>query len=192
MQNSNADHVQAWLENWLTGVNFKRVGADQSLGRDIARRIVERIHDRSLEDKAGIDGEWDANAPAYAAYKEKRYGIVDQPNVRTGQMLDKISLFGRTRIEEKEITMVYGINAPPGQTTTGAPLSESDKKVTDVQKAYFAHRGSGSSRNSKGQFAAKKIRPFYQVDESDAAEVVKLAQANINEYIEKTNRDNGY
>lgn len=191
-QNSNAAHVQAWLEHWLAGVNFTRPGADQSLGRDIALKVVDRIATRGTVDKSGADGEWPKNAPAYAAYKAKRYGITDAPNIRTGQMLSQQSLYGRTRIEEKEITMVYGVNAPPDRTGTGVPLSESDKQVTDVEKAYFAHSGSGTGRNSKGQFSANTKRSFYAANREDAIAVVELAQANINEYIEATNRDNGY
>jgi hypothetical protein len=39
--------------------------------------------------------------------------------------------------------MVYGVDAPPDRTFTCADLSEADKKVTDCQKAYYAHTAQG-------------------------------------------------
>ena len=187
---TNIEDVNRWLAEFADGFNWTRVGEDQSLGRDMAMKIVERIIDRSLNDRRGIDGPWDDNSTTpsnryprgYKQYKEEEYRV-DQPNVRTGQMLDQLSLYGRTTIEDKVITMKYGLDAVPSRTSTGVPLKKSDLAITDVQKAYFAHTGQSH----------KKIKcPFYEVDESDGAAVVAIAQANLNGYITKTNADNGY
>jgi hypothetical protein len=189
-EHSNIGDIMAWLAEFADGFNFTRVGADQSLGRDMANKVVERIIDRSLTDRRGINGEWDDNsttpskryARGYKQYKEEEYRV-DQPNVRTGQMLDQLSLYGRTTIDDKLITMKYGLDAVPSRTSTGVALKKADLAITDVQKAYFAHTGQSH----------KKIkRPFYEVDESDGAAVVELAQENLNGYIMKTNADNGY
>ncbi len=183
-QNSNWQQVQGFLDEFVDGFNYKRPGIDQSLGRDVAMKVVERIADRSLADRRSVDEDWAPNEEKYAAWKAKRYSIgEDEPNTRTGQMLSQLSLYGRTRIDEKEITMIYGVNAPPTRTATGVPLTKADQKVTDVQKAYFAHAGQGKH---------KITRPFYQVDETDGKAVSELCQANLNEWILETNAKNGY
>jgi len=183
MSNTNIADVQAWLTGWLDGFNFKRVGKDQSLGRDIAMKVVEQIRNRALTDKKGTGEVWPDNEPNYAAYKEKRYQVADAPNQRTGQMLSQLSLYGRTTIEPQLVTMKYGLDQPPTQTNTGVPLAKADEKRTDVQKAYYAHTG---------QSRKKVLRPFYEVDESDAQAVVELCQDNLNKYIIETNAKNGY
>ncbi len=135
------------------------------------------------KDKRGIGAEWDPNAPDYAAWKEKRYDIVDLPNTRTGQMLSHMNLFGRTRVAADEVTMVYGLNEIPTRTKTGRDLTEADKKVTDTQKAYYAHTGQGPHGT---------IRPFYQVNEADGKAVSELCQENLNDMIREENAKNGY
>ena len=109
-------------------------------------------------------------------------------------MLSQKSLFGRTKIESKEVTMIYGTNQPPDRAAFGDPGAknlERDRKVTDTQKAYFAH-GGGSGRNAKGQFTAKQKRPFYEVDAEDGKAVSELCQENLNRLITETNQQNGY
>jgi hypothetical protein len=180
METSNISDVMSNLKGVIDGFNFTVKGADQSLGRDVAKLIVKRIADRSLSDQGPAGGgEWPKNAPAYAAYKEKRYGVPDPaPNVRTGQMLSAKSLMGTTIVEAYLITMRYGVGEPPDRTGTGVPLAKADTKRTDIEKAYYAHTGQSK----------KKIkRPFYEVDEADGIAVVELCQKNLNAYIEATN-----
>ena len=67
-----------------------------------------------------------------------------KPNDRTGQVLSERSLSRRTKIESKEITMIYGIGAIRNKTKTGVPLStytrrdhagEQINNKTDIEKA---------------------------------------------------------
>jgi hypothetical protein len=64
--------------------------------------------------------------------------------------------------------------------------------VTDTEKAYYAHTGGCSGRNAKGQFTAKRKRPFYKVDAEDGKAVAELCQENVNRLINETNQANGY
>ena len=51
--------------------------------------------------------------------------------------------------------MIYGTDKPPDRAVFGTPTAkqlEQDQKVTDTQKAYFAHTG---------QSKQKIKRPFY-------------------------------
>ena len=84
-QNSNIGQVQAWLRGFVDSVNFMRPGNDQSLGHDVANKVVNQIIERSeKQPTGGVDREWEMNADKYAKWKEKRYGIADGPNTRTG------------------------------------------------------------------------------------------------------------
>jgi hypothetical protein len=91
-------------------------------------------------------------------------------------------LFGRTTIESKQVTLIYGRDEPPDKAVFGQSeekLIERDRKVTDVEKAYFAH-----TRQSKRQI----VRPFYLLDNDDAAAIRELVANNLNQYIIETNR----
>ena len=88
--------------------------------------------------------------------------------------------------------MIYGMNQLPDRAAFGSPTAkqfEQDQKVTDTEKASFAH--ASGNRNSKGQFTggAKRV---YEVDESDGQAVMELAQENLSKYVTDTNRANGY
>jgi hypothetical protein len=72
-------------------------------------------------------------------------------------MLSKESLWGRTKIEPKQVTLTYGTDTPPIRATFGNPdpkLLARDQKVTDTFKAYLAHTG---------QSHKQIVRPFYQL-----------------------------
>ena len=183
METSNIAEVMAWLSGFVDSFDFTRVGEDQSLGRDVAMKFVERIHDRAHEIKGGAFEEWKENAPAYAAWKQERYNVADTPTVRTGQMLSQKSLFGRTTIAAREITMKYGVGTPPDRTSTGVELADADTKRTDLEKAYYVHTG-----QSKHEIK----RPFYEVNEMDGRHVSDLCQQNLNDLIRETNAANGY
>ncbi len=96
MNISNVGDVVGFLEACVDSFDFKRVGIEGWLGDDVKMKVVKCIYDRSLDTKGGISGHWDKNEPKYRAWKEKKYGIVDDPNVRTGQMLSQKSLDGRS------------------------------------------------------------------------------------------------
>jgi phage gpG-like protein len=185
INSSNIDHVVAFLEGFVDSIDFRRPGVEGSLGRDIMYRVAERMHNRALSDRRGIGEPWDKNEPKYAAWKAKNYGV-EEPNSRTGQMLSQKSMRGRSTVEPKVVTMIYGTGDPPDNAVFGTPrekLLEQDKKVTDVQKAYFAHTG---------QSKHKILRPFYEVDESDGQAVTELIQKDVNDLIRETNALNGY
>jgi hypothetical protein len=171
----NLDAVVAWLGRFVESFDFTRTGRDQSLGRDIANKIAEGIIERNKR-QVDRDGEpWKKNAPAYKEWKELKSGLVDEPNIRTGQMTSQLSLFGRTQIARREITMIMGLDKPP--VRSAAPtghISKQDKNITDTAKAYFAHTG---------QSRQKIQRRFYAATSGDAVVVVELVQKNMNQYI---------
>lgn len=180
---SNVDAVIASLEQFVRSFDFTRPGKDQSLARDVVNTIAGGIQRRSIDEHKGATKTWPDNAPKYARYKEKKYGVYDAPNVRTGQMLSLQSLRGTsTRIEKDRIEMVYGTGDPPSATATGAPLSSQDEKVTDREKAGFAHEG---GRSANGRYRAS--RPFYEADDPIAGKVREVLVENLNEYIVDTN-----
>jgi hypothetical protein len=191
--NSNIAQVVAWLDGFVDSFDFKRPGNDESLGRDVANLGVQRIQDRSLQDRTGFGTAWAPNSETpshwapqgYRKWKEDNYGV-GEPNSRTGQMLSQQSLFGRTRVESKQVTMVYGTDKPPDRATFGSPdakLLARDQKVTDTFKAYLAHTG----QSRKGI-----VRPFYQLIDDDGVAIAELCQENLNKLINETNQANGF
>jgi hypothetical protein len=194
MNTGNIGQVIAWLNNWVDTFDFKRPGNDQSLGRDVMKLAAQRMRDRSLQDRTGFGTAWPPNSETpshwapegYRAWKEKNYGTGD-PNSRTGQMLSQLSMEGRSTIEAKQVTMIYGINKPPVTAPAfGNPdpkLLARDQKVTDTFKAYLAHTG---------QSRKKIVRPFYQLIDDDGIAISELCQENLNKLITETNQKNGY
>jgi hypothetical protein len=177
---ANVDQVMRGLEDWLDSFNFLRRGEDQCLGRDVMNEVVEGIQTRSIDNHQGADDVWPKNAEKYRKWKDKRYGTTE-PNVRTGEMLSELSLRGRSIIEAELVTMRYGLGVPPTRAAfTDKPLTEADKSITDIEKAYFAHTGQ----------SAKKIRrPFYELDETIAANVRKVIAENLNDFIAEANQN---
>jgi hypothetical protein len=190
---SNIAEVQAWLSQWVDSFDMQRQIGPRSLGRDIAHNAVQIIQDRSLQERTGFGTAWPPNSETptrwhpqgYKAWKEENYGT-DAPNSRTGQMLSKESLYGRTTIEAKLVTLIYGTNQPPTRAAFGTPTEkqfEQDQKVTDTFKAYLAHTGQ-SKKNI--------VRPFYRLNEIDAPEIVEVCREHLVEYITDTNASRGY
>jgi hypothetical protein len=138
---SNIGQVVAWLDGFVDSFDFTRPDNNQSLGRDTTMCIVQGMIERVQGEPpgGGGDDQWDENKSDYAKWKEKQYQVVKAPNTHTGQMLDQLSLYGRTTIEPKLITMIYGINKPPNKTKTGVKLSARER---------------GGYRRSKGPFRA--------------------------------------
>ena len=186
-QDSNIGDVVRWLEAFVYGFDFRRHGVDKSLGRDLVAEVVGRIQERSAQSHQAPDGStWPPNSTkptlfykrGYMELKEVEYEIFDEPNFRTGQMLSELSLGlnAKTVYLEHEIEIRYGIDSPP--TVSRSPngyLSDEDKKVTDTQKAEWAHMDNPRT--------GKPARPFYGFGEGDAEALVKIAQQVLNDYI---------
>ena len=183
MASSNIGDVMEFLRDFVEGFDFTRPGRDQSLGRDLAHAQVDQIMTRSSKFQSPDGSQWTGNSTSpwrrypqgYKQWKEEQYGWDDAPNYRTGQMLSQLSLFGRTRIEPRQITLIYGIEAAPTRSASpnGHLNLETDGKVTDVQKATWAHGG------EKG----KPARPFYGVGDGDAEALCAVAREALHEYI---------
>ncbi len=189
-ESSNIHEVVGWLRQFVEGFNFTRPGKDQSLGRDILNVVVRG---RNLDSLGGILGrcaehkdpegnEWAPNSSkpsrwhpkGYAGFKEDEYGIIDEPNRRTGQMLSQLTMTAKSTIGPTEIEIRPGTDQPP--SSSAAPtglLSEEDKKVTDTEKIIFAHT----------ETPDKPARKFYGVNEEDRRNVIEVAQENLNDYI---------
>lgn len=182
MNTSNIGQVMGFLKGFVESFDFTRPGIDQSLGRDVKNKAVERIYKRSNDDKRSIDDDWEKNEKEYAKWKEEKYDVIDGPNERTGQMLSQKSIEGRSTIEPRQVTLIYGTNTPPDKCRNGGEPSKEDKARTDVQKAYYAHTG---------QSIHKIKRKFYQLDESDGKAIVGLCQENLNDYIRDSNQQRG-
>ncbi len=138
---------------------------------------------RCAEHKDAGGDEWAANSTkeppkgGYAGEKERDYGIVDEPNRRTGQMLSQQTLGAKIKIGPTEIELRPGTDKPP--SSSAAPtglLSDADKKVTDTQKIGFAHE----------ETPTKPARKFYAANDEDRANVIALTQENMNDYIRET------
>jgi len=189
MPTSNIREVVSHLERFVHGFDFTRPGKDQSLGRDVVNVVVRGpelgqvggILGRCAEHKDPDGNEWAENSrreppvpDGYYGFKERKYGIVDEPNRRTGQMLSEVTLKAKTKIEQMSIEIRPGTDEPP--TKSYAPtgyLSKQDMAVTDTDKIRFAHT----------ETDVKPARRFYAMTLEDARNVRNLCQENLNEYI---------
>jgi hypothetical protein len=191
--NSNSNEVVAWLEQFVAGFVFTRPGIEGSLGKDIIYKGAQCIADRSLTHRTGLGTAWPPNSETpnhwheegYRAWKKEHYGT-GEPNSRTGQMLSQQSLRGRSTVEPHLVTMIYGTDTVPDRAVFGTPTENEfaqDQKVTDVQKAYFAHTGQSKQRI---------VRPFYALIDEDGAAIAELCQESLNDLIRETNTRNGY
>ena len=169
--------VQA-LADWVDEIDFTRKGKEESLGRDCADLIVEEIQTAGLTEHSGADEYWLANEPRYAAWKARKYGLGldNAPNVRTGQMLSQNSLYGQTTIGPKEVLLRYGTGDPPDRSyTPNGYLSDADKKVTDIQKAEWAHTA--------------HMRPFYAISDVASQAVVAECEDFVIAHVVATNAE---
>jgi hypothetical protein len=129
---SNIASVVAWLDKFVDGFDMQRQIGPRSLGRDLADKAVQCIQHRSLQERTGFGTAWPPNSEklnppwqpqGYKAWKEQNYGT-REPNSRTGQMLSKENLYGRTTIESKQVTLIYGTNQPPTRAAFGTPTAK--------------------------------------------------------------------
>jgi hypothetical protein len=163
---SNVDAVASDIEAFLAGFNFTRPGKDQSLGRDLAVVAATGMIDQAVAQQSDPDGTpYPENEPKYRAWKKKKYSV-DQPNVRTGQMLSEQSMLGGTVVGPEQVEMKYGTGNAPTSAATGAALSKQDEQITDVEKAFFC----------------SKTRPFYALDVTTIDEMTAEAQESLDDY----------
>lgn len=182
---SNIDEVTSWLDDFARSIRFDRPGAEGSLGADVAWAIIRGpdsgaqggIMGRCAQEVAPDGTPWPRNSdePAgkgYASKKMKKYGW-DETNRRTNQMLSAASLYGKTTIEPEVVTLRYGTDQPPGQSyaPTGH-LGDDDAKVTDTQKATWAHQ---------------QGRAFYGLGQGDPEAVHAVCQEAVGEMIREAN-----
>jgi hypothetical protein len=146
---TNAAEVGSKTAEAIAAFGFNTDYVGRALGELLADGIVEGIAERSADRQCdGLGNPWPKNKEPYRSRKKKKYGE-ELTNYRTGQMLSIVSLKGDTRIEKNEVTIGYGTAKPPDGSSTGY-LSEADKSITDIEKAYFA---------------ARQNRAFFQLDQ---------------------------
>lgn len=166
---SNGDEVAAWVAAMVAGFNFEADIGDRSLGRDLAGTAAQAMIDRAAADGKDPDGvDYEPNEPKYRARKRKDYQV-DQPNVRTGQMLSLASMMGDTRVTSDRVEMTYGIDAPPTSSLSGH-ITDQDKKVTD---------------RAKGGWATDAGRRFYELGAEGEAAVTARADEALGDYLAK-------
>ena len=167
----NLNEIVGWIEGVVRSVEFTRKGEEQSLGRDLVGIVAQEIADAASAGTAPDGTSWSPNAPAYARYKAKRYSVGEHaPNIRTGQMLSLQSLVGQPLITADRIEMKYGLGVPPSRTATGVPLSESDRSISDVEKAFFNNES----------------RPFFFMTESIADACMEMVGKVVAQWIEES------
>lgn len=164
----NADDVGRWVDEFVATFDFTVPGEDGSLGRDMANKVAEEIANRSVDQGLDSNGEpFKALNREYREWKRKKYHV-EEPGLRTGQMLSVTSLLGNTQVGPELVEMTYGTGTAPVASSTGY-ISDEDKAVTDTQKAeWFTESG----------------RPFYELDETIAEEVKKVAVEALNKHME--------
>ena len=131
MSMSNISEVVAWLNGFVDSFDFKRPDVEGSLGRDMIHLGAQRMRDRSLQDRTGFGTAWPPNSETpshwapqgYRKWREENYGT-PEPNSRTGQILSQLSMEGRSTVESKQVTMIYGIDKPPDGAQFGSPDRE--------------------------------------------------------------------
>jgi hypothetical protein len=156
---SNLDDIDRWLNEAIASVDFTRPGSEGSLGEDIAHIIAQGIIDRTVAEQKTSDGSpLKENEPKYRARKLKKYGV-EQPLLRTGQMLSLQSVLGETSISADSIEMKYGTGEAPQSSSTGY-ISDQDKAVTDREKAEHT----------------SAERPFYGMDDAIADTIMDHAR----------------
>lgn len=162
------EEVRDWLEGFVRSFNFELPGREGgTLGEDVVHKVAELIQIRSVTEQRGANAIWFANSPRYRDWKAMHYGVFDQVNTRTGQMLSHESLLGRPQITADQVLMTYGTGSPPARSAapTGY-LSDQDQAITDYEKAQFAHA---------------QDRPFYEVDD----EIERKTIEHVGEYLDR-------
>lgn len=182
---ASVDRVSDFLDQFLDSVNFQRPGVEASWGEDVAWAVIRGPHTGEFggimgrcADQVTPDGAtWPENSDdppgdGYRSRKARKYGWEDT-NFRTGDMLSAQKLYGRTTIEPRKVTLIYGDQtAPTHSVSPTGYISEKDKKITDVEKAAYAHESG---------------RAFYGIGPGDAENVSAVSQEALNMLIRDAN-----
>lgn len=163
---SNADQVFDAIEGIVTSYNFTLPGRNRDLGMELAYKVADGIHDRSIQEQRGASSFWAACDAEYVTEKFDLYKT-NKTGERTGQMLSILSLVGQVEISEYTVYMTYGIDAAPTRSKYSGYISDQDKSITDAEKAEH--------------FSAK--RPFYELDEVICQACVELARDELIDYM---------
>lgn len=163
---SNSEQLLADLKSLATRFGFLATIEGKTLGDDIAAITADSIHARSVDRESGTDGQWPANAPKYAAWKARKYGV-DRPNIRTGQMLSLQSLLGQTAVTTHQVQMMYGTGHPATRSATGMGFDPGRDDLADVDKAYFCSTS----------------RPFYELDDEISDRVFDRIEKCLEDYL---------
>lgn len=184
MSDSNIAAVMASLDAFLDSFNFTRKGVEGSLGKDVAMAVIRGPEQGQM---GGIMGRIAAevqpdgspmrqNSPEYAARKDREYGW-SEVNRRVGQMTSQQSLAADIRVSPDLVELHYGTGeAPDKSVSPNGHISKADRRVTDKEKATFAHQ---------------QGRAFFGVGEGDFENCVSVAQASLDEHIKDWNNGNG-
>ena len=155
-------------------------------------KVVERIQTAVLvTDRFGTAWTPNSDTPTTGARKDTETGRkrITAPANRTAgpaRCLASKSSTAGPRSNQKQVTMIYGTNKPPDRAAFGTPTAkqlEQDQKVTDIQKAYFAHTG---------QSKKKIVRPFYQLIDIDGASRRRALPRKPQRIHHRHQRANGY
>lgn len=146
------------------------------MGRDAAKAVAERIAEAAADQKTTDDEPFPNNAPEYAAWKDKKYGVgPDAYGRRTGQMLSLESLLGEVDVTRDEVTISYGTGQAPERSSASGYINESDKSITDIEKAFFVTNQGG-----------KRLK-FYKAGAAGREAVVEVIKEAIGRAIQEEN-----
>jgi hypothetical protein len=173
-EHSNVEEVTEVLNAIVDGFGFDLTVDDKDLGRHCIKIVATDIQERSARGE-GSEGEWDENTEDYAKYKKRVYGVTEQPNVRTGDMLSDRALSIGT-VGHETVDMEYGTGDTPRTGVAGRPVKSADEKITDREKAGYAHDGQGPHGTE---------RPFYVIHDTAASDIQELCQQRLNEYAQE-------
>lgn len=152
--------------------DFTRHGQNESMGKDAAGIAAEGILDRSVADQAGADGVFPENDPEkYTPWKRRKYGV-DLIGFRTGQMISLPSLLGKVEVSPDSVLIHYGTGLAPAESMSSNYISESDKRVTDTEKAEY--------------FTEKKGR-WFALDDKIAGQVREFFADQLGTFIKELN-----
>ena len=174
---SNLDEVIGKVERIIDGYGFLLSVGERDLGRDCIGIVAGMIQDKAASG-VGSEGAWEPNSdnPAghgYASFKERVYGVVEQPNVRTGDMLSERAPRNGT-VGHETVNMEYGTGDVPRDGMAGRPVKDADKKLTDREKAGYAHTGQGPHGTK---------HPFYVIHAEAVTGIRERCQERLNEYV---------
>jgi hypothetical protein len=170
-EHSNVDEVTAAIDDIIKGFGFDLTVSDKTLGHDCVEIFATDVQNKASQG-IGSEGAWKENAADYASMKERVYGVDEGPNIRTGQMLSILSL-SNAEINHESVDLEYGTDTIARDGVKGRPVKNADKKLTDRQKAAYAHAGQGPEGTE---------RPFYAISAEAATAIQEKCQARLDDF----------